>query len=232
MWMYQVSALISAGYRVITVENRGVPPSDVCPEGFTLADMVADVSGLIRYLAVEPCRIIGYSLGGMIVQELLLAYPDQISQAVLMASRGRSDSLRTALSEAESDLLDSGIALPPRYVAVVRALQYMSPRTLNDEQRIRDWLDIFDVSPADSQIVRAQRGLEMIGNRLEEYRKIVSPCLVVAFADDLIAPPYLCRELVESIPGCEYAEIAGCGHYGYAEDPVALNSVIIDFFRG
>jgi pimeloyl-ACP methyl ester carboxylesterase len=30
---YQVPALIRAGFRVVTVDNRGVPPTDRCEEG-------------------------------------------------------------------------------------------------------------------------------------------------------------------------------------------------------
>jgi pimeloyl-ACP methyl ester carboxylesterase len=227
----QVPALTAAGYRVITMDNRGVPPSDVGPEGFTLADMVADVAGLIGTLGIGPCRTVGFSLGAMIVQELLLAHANLITQAVLMATRGRTDALRTAMSAAESELLDSGVVLPMRYAAVVHAMRYLSPQTLNDKDRIRDWLDIFELSRRDSSIARAQRGLEMIGNRLAEYRRIKSQCLVIAFQDDLIAPPHLCREVADHIPDCKYEDVAGCGHYGYLEEPDVVNSLIISFFR-
>lgn len=227
----QVPALTGAGFRVIAVENRGVPPSDVCPEGFTLQDMVEDVAGLIQKIGVGPCRILGFSLGGVVVQELLLAHPDLVTQAILMASRGRTDVLRGALSAAQSDMFDNGITLPPRYAACIHAMQALSPRALNDERRIADWLDIFELSPPDPSIQRAQRGLDRIGNRLEEYRKIRTQCMMMAFGDDLIAPPYLCREVAESIPDCRYEEIAGCGHYGYLEDPESVNELIIGFFR-
>jgi pimeloyl-ACP methyl ester carboxylesterase len=229
---HQVPALTAAGYRVVTVDNRGVPPTDVGPEGFTIDDMVADTAGLIEVLGIGPCRIVGFSLGGFIVQELLLAHPGLVTQAVLMATRGRVDALRAAMTTAESDLLDSGVVLPPRYAAVVRALHYLSPRTHNDEQRIKDWLDIFEMSPQDASVSRAQRGLDVIEDRLGEYRKINTQCLVIGFHDDLIVPPYLCREVAEHIPGCRYEEIAGCGHYGYLEEPDTVNSLIIDFFRG
>ncbi len=228
---HQVPALTAAGYRVVTVDNRGVPPTDVGPEGFTIDDMVGDTAGLIEVLGIGPCRIVGFSLGGLIVQEALLAHPDLIAQAVLMATRGRTDALRAALSAAWSELDDSGIVLPQKYEAIVRATQYLSPRTLNNEQRIRDWLDIFEMSPSDSAIDQAQRGLDMIDNRLEDYRKIKSECLVISFQDDLIVPPFFGRELAEYIPGCRYEEIAGCGHYGHFEDPETVNSVIINFFR-
>jgi pimeloyl-ACP methyl ester carboxylesterase len=229
---HQVPALTGAGYRAITVDNRGVPPTDVCPEGFTIDDMAADIAGLIEVLGIGPCRIVGFSLGAIIVQELLLAYHDLITQAVLMATRGRIDTMRNALSEAESELLESGVVLPPRYAAVVRAMQNLSLSTQNDDRRIRDWLDIFEMSPSDTSISRAQRGLDIIGNRLEEYRKIKSQCLVIGFQDDLIAPPFFCREVADHIPCCRYEEIAGCGHYGYLEEPSAVNSLLIDFFDG
>jgi pimeloyl-ACP methyl ester carboxylesterase len=227
----QVPALTGAGFKVIAVENRGVPPSDPGTEGFTLNDMVEDVAGLIQKLAIGPCRILGFSLGGIIVQELLLAHPDLVTQAILMASRGRTDALRAALATAESEFLDSGIVLPPRYAACIRAMQYLSPEVLNDEQQITDWLDIFEIYPIDASIQNAQRGLDNIGNRLEEYRKIRAQCMIIAFGDDLMVPPYLCREVAESIPDCAYEVVAGCGHYGYLEKPELVNEIITRFFR-
>lgn len=233
MWTpHQVPALTAAGYRVITVDNRGMPPSDLCLDGFTIDDMAADTAGLIERLGIGPCRIVGFSLGGMMVQELLLAYPDLVTQAVIMATRGRSDVLRAAISAAESELLDSGIVLPARYAAVVHAMQFLSPRTHRNDQRIRDWLDIFEMSRLDRSVNRAQLDIDLAGNRLEEYRKIKATCLVMGFQDDLIAPPYLCREVADHIADCRYEEIAGCGHYGYLEEPDTVNSLIIDFFRG
>jgi pimeloyl-ACP methyl ester carboxylesterase len=230
--LHQVPALTAAGFRVITVDNRGMPPSDLCPDGFTIEDMVDDTVGLIELLDIAPCRIVGYSLGAMMVQELLLAHPDLITQAVLSATCGRSDALHTAMSVAESEFAESGIILPPRYAAVVHARQFLSPRTQNNERLIQDWLDIFEVSLTRSSTNRSQHGLELIANRLEEYRKIRSECLVIGFQDDLIAPPHLCREVADNIPGCKYEEVAACGHYGYLEQPEEVNSLIINYFRG
>jgi pimeloyl-ACP methyl ester carboxylesterase len=228
---YQVPALTKAGYRAITMDNRGVPPSDTGPAGFTLSDMVADTAGLIDHLGLAPCRIVGYSLGAMIVTELLVAYPGLVNGAVLMATRGRSDVTRMALSQAEAELSDSGVVLPKRYAAIVRAMQYLSPQTLNSEQNARDWLDIFEMSPEHSSISNAQRGLDLIDNRLRDYEKITSRCLVIGFQDDLIVPSFFGREVAEHIPGSEYREVPGCGHYGYLERPEAVNSIILDFFK-
>jgi pimeloyl-ACP methyl ester carboxylesterase len=229
---YQVPALRQAGYRVITVDCRGVAPSDTCPSGFTLGDMVADTVGLIESLQLAPCRIVGFSLGAIVVQETVLARPDLIKQAVLMATRGRTDALGAAMSAAELELLDSGSKLPVKYESYVRALQGLSRRTLNNEPLLRDWLDIFEMSPMYSSLSRSQLLADVTENRLEYYRQMRAQCLVVGFEDDMITPPYLCREVAERIPGCVYKEIQGCGHYGFLEEPAQVNSVLIEFFRG
>lgn len=233
MWTaHQVPALTAAGFRAITVDNRGMPPSDLCPEGFTIDDMVADTVGLIKLLGIGPCRAVGFSLGAMLLQELLLAHPDLITQAVLSATRGRSGALHTAMSAAESELAESGIVLPPSYAAAVHATQFLSRATQNDDSRIKDWLDIFELSLVSPSENRSQHGIELIGNRLEDYRKIRSECLVIGFQDDLIAPACFCREVADCIPGCRYEELPDCGHYGYLERPEKVNSLIIDYFRG
>jgi pimeloyl-ACP methyl ester carboxylesterase len=227
---HQVPALRTAGFRVITMDNRGIPPSDTCPGGFTFDDMAADVAGLIEHLHLAPCRVVGYSLGALIVQELLVARPELVRQAVLMATMGRSDALTRALSAADVELAGCGGKLPARYAAAVTATQNLSPETLNDEQRLKDWLDILELSPVDLTAVRPQLGLEVIADRRPAYRSIACPCLVIGFADDLIARPHLCREVAQAIPGALYREIAGCGHFGYLEKPGDVNAAIVEFF--
>lgn len=227
---HQVPALKAAGYRVITLDNREIPPTDLCPEGFTLDDMAADVAGLIDHLGVGPCRVVGHSLGGIIVQELLLARPELVSQAVLIASSGRADAAIAAMSAADIELADSGVELPPRYAAYMTAVQNLSPETINDDEQLQDWLGVLEMSMAGQSGVRRQLGLDVIPNRLPKYREISSPCLVIGFQHDLVVRPHLSREVAESIPGGTYTEIPGCGHYGYLERPAALNSAIIEFF--
>jgi pimeloyl-ACP methyl ester carboxylesterase len=227
---HHVPALRAAGYRAITIDNRGVPPSDTGPAGFTLDDMVADTAALLDHLGIERCRAVGYSLGAMIVQELLIARPELVRQAVLLAARGRSDALATAMSTAEVEMADSGLTIPPRYAAVLKALQNLSTSTLNDERQVRDWLDIFEVTAVNLSTVRAHLGLELIPNRLPDLAKIQCPCLVIGFQDDRVVRPALCREVADAIPGASYQEIPACGHYGYLERPDETNAAILRFF--
>jgi pimeloyl-ACP methyl ester carboxylesterase len=228
--LHQVPALVAAGYRVITMDNRGLPGTDGQQGRPAIEDLVGDVAALIERLCGGSARLAGVSMGAHVVQELTLARPDLVVQAVLIATRARMDALREALRQAEAAFYAGHDCLPGGYAAVLRAMQSLSPRTLNDEQAIARWLELFELFPVAGATMRAQRDLEFIPDRRQAYRGIRRPCLVIAFEDDLITPPYLNAEVAEAIPGSEYLVIPGCGHLGYLERPADVNKAIIGFF--
>ncbi|MFH0245576.1 alpha/beta fold hydrolase [Streptomyces sp. HK10] len=227
---HQVPALVSAGYRVATFDNRGIPPSEERPDGFTIDDMVRDTAALIEFLGGGKARVVGTSLGARVVQELALARPDLVSHAVMMAVRGRSDPLQSALSAGKRALFDKGVELPAAYHAAVAAMQNLSRRTLNDAAKVQDWLDLFALSGTSVTAgERAQLALADFPDRLEDYRRITVRCMVVSFADDLVSPPHLGREVADAIPGSRYEEVEDCGHFGYLERPGEVNELILKF---
>ena len=229
--LHQVPALNAAGYRTITFDNRGIAPFHDQSETFTLNDMVNDTIALIEQLDLAPCSIVGTSLGAFITQELLVARPDLARRAVLVATRGRTDALRAAMSRADLELHSQNTPLPPLYDAVVRATQNLSRASLNNDEVVQDWIDVLEMSPQKPPGLRTQLALDMIPNRLAAYGSIRTPTLVISFQDDVITPPHLSKEVAAAIPDCDYVELAGCGHFGYLERPDAVNSAISDFLR-
>jgi pimeloyl-ACP methyl ester carboxylesterase len=227
--MYQVPALIEAGYEAITFDNRGMPPSDVPPGDYSLADLVADTTGLIEALGVAPCRVVGTSLGAYVAAELAVSRPDLVTCCVLMATRARTDAFRRALSAAESALLRGGIHLPPAYEVPVSLLRMFSPATLNDDDAIPAWLDVYEMSAARREAASGQDAIDLVSDRRDGLRAVPVPCRVISFSDDLVCPPHLGAEVAEAIPDCDFVEIGSCGHLGYLERPHEVNSAIIEF---
>jgi pimeloyl-ACP methyl ester carboxylesterase len=229
--MYQVPALVRAGYEVITFDNRGVPPSDTPPGDYSLDEMVADTAGLIEALEIGPCRIVGTSLGGFIATELTVTRPDLVRSCVLIAVRARADAYRRALSAAEDDLKRAGIELPASYDAAAEVLQMFSPATLNDDAVVAGWLDIYEIAAGRRAAAGGQDAIDLLSDRRDVLRKVPVPCRAIAFSDDLMCPPHLVAEVAETIPDCDYIEIGPCGHVGYLERPDEVNSAIIEFLH-
>jgi pimeloyl-ACP methyl ester carboxylesterase len=227
--MHQTPALHRAGYETVVFDNRGIGASDAPAGRYSLTDMVDDTEGLIEALDLGPCRIVGYSMGAMIAQELAGRSPHLVRSAVLMATRARSDTARQALVEAEQLMLESGIKLPPRYKAVRTVLEMLSPATLNDDASIGTWLEIIELSGGGENTAPGQSWVTGGADRRETLRDVTVPCRAVAFSDDLICPPHLVAEVADAIPDCDFVEIPRSGHLGHLENPDAVNAAIVEF---
>jgi len=228
--LYQVPAFQKAGYRCITFDNRGIGAT-ANASAFGTEQMVADTVEIIEKLDLAPVRIVGVSMGSFIAQELMVARPDLVSRAVLMATRGRNDYTREFFQRAGHDLVNSGITLPPTFDARIRLLESFSPTTLNDENVTRDWVEMFTMWPTEmTPGARCQIDVSPMSNRLPAYQSITAKTLVIGFADDVVLPPHLGKEVAQAIPGARYIRISDAGHLGFIERPDVVNAAMLDFF--
>ncbi|WP_329790047.1 alpha/beta hydrolase [Lentzea sp. DG1S-22] len=226
---YQVPALVKAGYRVAYFDNRGIRPSSECGDGFTLDDMVADTAALIEHLG-GPAHVVGTSMGARITQELALTRPSLVRSAVMMATAGRPEPVQQAWSSTLCDLHDKGVEIPQAFYAVASLVRNVSQATLADPVIARDWLQMYEFAgSALTAGERVQLSLGEYDTRLDAYRAITVRSLVIGFADDLVLPPRLSREVAEAIPGARYAEVADAGHVGYLERPDEVNRLLVEF---
>jgi pimeloyl-ACP methyl ester carboxylesterase len=228
--LHQVPAFLKAGYRAITFDNRGIGATEQA-DGFGVDQMVADTAALIEKLDAAPVRIVAVSMGSFIAQELMVARPDLVRSAVLLATRGRHDRTRDFFRAAEHKLAEQGVVLPPEYDAKVRLLESFSPKTLNDDVAARDWIDMFTMWPVKpTPGLRAQLDICPHANRLPAYRSITAPVLVIGFGDDVVLPPHLGREVADALPNGRYLEIPDTGHLGFIEKPQVVNAAALKFF--
>jgi pimeloyl-ACP methyl ester carboxylesterase len=228
--LHQVPEFLRAGYRCITFDNRGIGATENA-DGFTTDTMVADTAALIEKLDVAPVHIVGASMGAFIAQELMVARPELVRSAVLMATRGRHDRTRDFFRGAEVELAESGVALPAAYDAKMRLLESFSPRTLNDDVAARDWIEIFTMWPTKpTPGLKTQLSIAPEGNRLPAYRSTTAAVLVIGFQDDVVLPAHLGREVADAIPNGRYLEIPHTGHLGFIERPQVVNAAALKFF--
>lgn len=232
--LYQVPALVEAGYRVLTYDARGLSqlPGQTdqhCPPIY-LEQLVEDLAGLIEHLG-GPAHVVGTSLGALVTQELALARPDLVNRAVAMAAHARMDRVQSLLTQGQQELFDKGLSLPPAFQAAVEAMWYLSPATLRDDAQARDWLDMMQVTAG--PIPSGERAQLEVSTRLADrrdaYRAITRPLLAIGFADDVTLPAYLSREVADAVPDAQYAEVPDAGHFGYLEQPELVNRLVLDF---
>ena len=229
--LHQVPAFQRAGYRVITFDNRGIGATENAG-GLTTETMVGDTAALIEQLVGGPVRVVGVSMGSFIAQELMLVRPDLVSQAVLMATRGPRSTAPGVLPPRRTRADRRRHQLPPEYDAKIRVLENFSPKTLNDDRPSpTGWRCSPCGPPRPPGPARPAGG----GPRRQPAARLPvhpAPVLVIGFADDVLLPPHLGREVADALPNGRYLEIPDAGHLGFIERPDAVNGAMLEFFAG
>ncbi len=82
-WDGMVDALVANGYRAVTVNMRGYPPSSPAPDGkYSVRRLAGDVLGLMDVLKVERAFIVGHDWGAFAAYAAATIAPDRIAGLV------------------------------------------------------------------------------------------------------------------------------------------------------
>ncbi|MBD3254754.1 MAG: alpha/beta fold hydrolase, partial [Candidatus Lokiarchaeota archaeon] len=83
-WLAQAPVL-SKYYKVITLDNRGAGKSERPNKKYSMETFSDDIQGLLDHLKIPKAKaVLGWSLGGMIVQHFALKYPDRAEKIGLL----------------------------------------------------------------------------------------------------------------------------------------------------
>jgi 3-oxoadipate enol-lactonase len=192
----------------------------------TLADALADF--LQQVGATKPC-LVGHSIGGMIVQQLLVKEP-RIASAVVLAQTspafGRPDGdWQKTFIEARLGPLDRGETMASLAPSLVANLVGDDP----DPEGIELARDC--MAAVREQSYRASM-LALMGFDLRGALKNISaPTLVLSGSKDNNAPAAMMAKMATHIPSASYVELEGVGHLANLERPAAFNAALDRFLR-
>ena len=82
-WHYQLIDLVDAGYRVLAPDVRGHGRSTGGRDGYTIARLADDAFEVLRALDVRDAIVVGHSLGGMTMLQLLADHPELASDGTI-----------------------------------------------------------------------------------------------------------------------------------------------------
>jgi len=85
-WLQTFRPLARAGYRVLAMDLRGHGHGLRSPEPFRLVDCADDAAGVLAALNLPAALVVGYSMGGPVVQLLAHRHPELVGGVVLCAT--------------------------------------------------------------------------------------------------------------------------------------------------
>ena len=226
-WVAQRDAF-AARHRVILFDNRGAGASETPAAPWTVPDMAADAAAVLDALGIARAHVLGVSMGGMIAQELAIRFPERVDRLIVAVSFARPDPIRRAFLLFRrwarlqgADLVQEGVANLPWLV---------SPRVLNDPERLEEVLGIVSTMPLMSPEAYAEQVEAILEHdTLARLGSVVAPTLVLAAAEDVLTPIYLSREIADAIPNARLTVLPRGNHAVQIEDPESFNRAVLEF---
>jgi 3-oxoadipate enol-lactonase len=191
-----------------------------------LADALQDF--LPQAGAIRPV-LVGHSIGGMIVQQLLANNPRTASAVVLAQTSpafGKPDGdWQKAFIGARLGPLDRGETLVSLAPSLVQELVGEKPDPAGMELA-RDCMAAVPEATYRATML-ALMGFDLRG----ALKDIAVPTLLLSGSKDNNAPAPMMAKMASYIPTAKYVELDGVGHLANLERPAAFNAALDDFLR-
>ena len=227
-WMFQAPVLAQK-YRVITFDNRGAGRTDAPAGDYSTRQMADDAAALLDHLGIERAAVVGWSMGGMIAQELALAHPQKVKRLVLLASLPRAHAWGHPWLDFGEQAREKG--LDPRGLTIWSLPWMYTPAFMTQLDMVQTALDraALDPFPISAQGFAGQAAACRAHNTLDRLGQVGAPTLVLVGAEDILTPPYYSREMAERIPGARLQILERGGHGMAIEYPQAVNEALLTF---
>jgi pimeloyl-ACP methyl ester carboxylesterase len=231
-WRSQVRSF-KKFYRTITFDNRGAGKSDKPLGPYTIRMMADDAVGLMDHLGIGKAVVIGYSMGGMIAQELSINHPERVSKLVLGSTWARTDEKSGPSAEFDKAVEDYERSSHDR------ASERRLARAFLDLAFNRRLYRAF-ILPIMKVVIRfvplPASGAEQAKaagefDAVDRLGTIKAPALVICGTDDRLIKPTSSDVIASVVPRAKLIKVPGGGHNFPLEMSGEFNREVLDFLR-
>ena len=215
-------------YRTIAWDMPGYGGSAPLPT-VSIAALADALQGFLQQVRAMKPILVGHSIGGMIVQQLLAKHP-RIASAIVLAQTspafGKPDGdWQKAFIEARLGPLDRGETLAALAPSLVKNLVGDDP-DIGGMELARDCM-----ASVPEASYRATM-MSMLGfDQRNVLKDIVVPTLLLSGSKDKNAPAPMMAKMATYISSARYFELEGVGHLANLEQPGAFNAALDSFLR-
>jgi pimeloyl-ACP methyl ester carboxylesterase len=207
-WAFQVQALADT-HQVILLDSRGHGRSPYNGQPLTYRQLADDVLALLDHLGVARADLVGWSDGGIIGIDIALRHPERLRKVVAFGANADLGGYRTDSGDETAIIYAFSAHNDPDYAR-------LSPAPERYAEMVVALRKMWETEPAYTA---------------DELRRITTPFLIMAGAnEEIIAEPHT-RYLAATIPGAELVLLPNCGHFGHMQEPEAFNAAMLDFLQ-
>ncbi len=228
MTFYQVIPQLAERYRVIVPDLRDHGHSDWVRGRFDVERLADELAGTLRVVGVRNATVLGYSLGGMVVQELAHRHRDLVGHMVLAATASRPVPRRRHLIRTAFWLARIVARISTTESAWVTTRFLIRSGSLRPEHE--QWM-YEALKHRDASLFYEAGNAAWHFDSRSWLPSVKIPATVVVPTGDLLIPTRAQLELAELLPDAELVELGDVGHESIficSEDYVRLLIRIVE----
>lgn len=217
---------LSANHTIIVFDNRGIGNTTIGTKNFTIDQFAADSTGLLEALKINKSDILGYSMGGMIAQQLTLNNPDKVDDLIIYASNcggNQSFAPNPEIIKQLTNLSGTAEDIKKRFIPLLLTQNWIKQNPGYMENFASFELPPIDILQQQSKAIYLWKGV------CDQLKDISQDTLVITGTDDLVLPPANSMILTEKIPGAWLAQFKDGGHALMFQYPERLSPVVNTF---
>jgi pimeloyl-ACP methyl ester carboxylesterase len=212
-WDPSVTNSLAADHEVILFDSAGVGAS-----GGETPDSVTETTrhcvGCCRALRLKRINVVGFSLGGMIAQQLALDIPDLVHRLILLGTAPRGGENLTfaelsAKEQADPAAFLLGAFFSPSEASQAAGREYL--KRLESRKKERDLPVSRESAVAQLAAVR-EWGVIPATGRYATLNKITHPTLIVHGNKDIVVGPINALILAEHLPDAQLIVYTDSSH--------------------
>ena len=224
---------LSRFFQVITFDARGTGQSSTPQGPYTCRQMAEDIRGLLKVIGVDKAHFVGASLGGQIVQEFAINFPEMAESIVLMCTIAKSDHYLQSMGGFWINAIEK-----MGHAQLCEEIMHWSyTRTYFEEQKSRlnfTRQKLKELDPSYNMKGfqwKVEAGIN--ADTIDRLHKIKAPTLIMAGELDFFISPSLSeQQLSKNIEGSRFKVIKGAAHAFYEEKPDEVNKALLSFLTG
>lgn len=197
-------------HALVLLDNRGVGRSDVPAGNVSIEEMAADAAAVIEVAGLGPVHVAGFSMGGLIAQELSLTRPDLV-RSLILGCTSPGGSAAVPFSEDVARHLTELATLSAREAAE-KSAQIVYALSCPVSEIVAD-IDVRMARPTSRAGYLAQ--LMAVGRfpgTRDRLGTLAAPVLILHGDADRLVPPANAQVLAREIPGARLHMLSGAGH--------------------
>lgn len=235
-WRFNIGALAEHN-RVYAFDMVGFGRSDKPAGKYSFGYLAQFVNDFMDAQAIERASLVGHSLGGGVVLQFALQFPDKVEKLVLVSSAGLGKEVHLAFRLSSLPLIGNWLTRPSRKGTAQLLTDCYLDQDLITDEFIEFKYQLAALPGAQQTFLSTVRTLgnfwgmrdAVVASIVENLTSITAPTLIIWGQQDRILPVAHANIAANKIPHARLHIFDPCGHCPPEELPEEFNALVLEF---